>query len=314
MFIGIIFVQVLVVIFLFIQIRQKSSSAQKVSVYPIDSKKIKIIASGSLKYFSEYTADPNGATNETVERTWLPNKITYTINKDSLNERFDYPIEKEKGVFRIITLGDSYTFGAFVNTKENWTELLEDQLNSAHICGSVKKYEVINLGGDGYDMAYETEKYARRGVKYNPDLVIMFVVDFGRISDIFQQSYIDLKLTDEEKTQLNNEGKYTYLYKRYDSLVSTSDRIKYQKKYFQRLLSIYPNKLLLVDHEKNPLYKNTLDDMGKIHNIVLERTKQPLYGIGKYHLADGHPSPKGHEAIMQEIEAMLLKDKLIPCK
>ena len=59
---------------------------------------------------------------------WGPNKGTYTINNDSLNERFNYSENKDKNTFRIITLGASYTYGLYVDTKNNWTEILEDIL------------------------------------------------------------------------------------------------------------------------------------------------------------------------------------------
>ena len=58
-------------------------------------------------------------------------------------------IKKNKDTFRIITLGDSFTFGMYINTKDNWTELLEDKLNSDMGCKNISMFEVINLGVGG---------------------------------------------------------------------------------------------------------------------------------------------------------------------
>jgi hypothetical protein len=69
------------------------------------------------------------------ERFWDHTRAYYTFNQDGLNERYDYNTTKPDGIFRIITLGDSFTFGHFVDTKDNWTERLEDLLNEDNSSG-----------------------------------------------------------------------------------------------------------------------------------------------------------------------------------
>lgn len=60
----------------------------------------------------------------------------------------------------------------FVNTNENFSEKIEHHLNSKYKCGVINNFEVINLGVGGYDAEYVIERFIRRGIKYNPDLVI----------------------------------------------------------------------------------------------------------------------------------------------
>jgi len=51
-----------------------------------------------------------------------------------------------------MVLGGSEAYGQYVETKNNWTELLEDDLNKNLNCPRYKKVEVINLGMHGYDI------------------------------------------------------------------------------------------------------------------------------------------------------------------
>lgn len=92
-----------------------------------------------LKYFYEPKA--NKLNNNSPE--WLGYKVVNTINKDSLNERYDYTLDKPDGIYRIITLGDSLTFGLYVNTKDNYSEVLEDLLNNRLLCN--KKINLKSL-------------------------------------------------------------------------------------------------------------------------------------------------------------------------
>ena len=102
----------------------------------IDKDKINFNPQDDLQYFFEYKP------NEYVENNpdWLGHKVVYNINSDGLNNRSDYDVEKKAGVFRIITLGDSFTFGLYVNTKDNWTEILENKLNKEIKNNKISKF------------------------------------------------------------------------------------------------------------------------------------------------------------------------------
>jgi O-antigen ligase len=149
-----------------------------------------------------YTPLPN--TKE--ESKDLPVKAVYTFNNDGFNERFNYPVKKQKGVFRILVLGDGNAFGFLVNTKDNWSEKLEDLFNQ-----NGKKTEVINLSYHSYDLAYAIERYRQQGKKYNPDLIIFMNNNFYRINEIFlplTDKYRYLEENTLEREKLRKEGKY----------------------------------------------------------------------------------------------------------
>jgi hypothetical protein len=151
------------------KIVHKLPDLDKVSV--IDKENVILQEEPDFKYYWKFESN-----TEIIDKPeWLPYKVKYTINADGLNERFDYSIEKPDNTFRILTLGDSFTFGLFVDTKDNWTELLEDKLNNElrNTC-NYKKFEVINLGLSGFDIAYISKRYEDIGAKYKPDLIIFF--------------------------------------------------------------------------------------------------------------------------------------------
>ena len=154
-FILAICIQCVVIVFLCFHIKSKKNNTLGVSVNPINSNAIQKVSSNDLRYFYE----PKANTVEEVHKDWLLNTPKYTINNDTLNERFNYDVQKKQGTFRIITLGDSFTFGENVDTKDNYTEQLEDLLNSK--C-SLNKFEVINL----VDEMMKSNKVCESNVNY----------------------------------------------------------------------------------------------------------------------------------------------------
>jgi len=114
-----------------------------------------------------------------VQPDWLPYKAVYTHNHDGLHERFDYATEKPPNIIRIVTLGDSFTFGEYVSTADNWTEKLEDTLNQQAAFCSTQKFEVINLGMSSFDIPYIVERYLTIGEKYQPDIIVWLEAGSG---------------------------------------------------------------------------------------------------------------------------------------
>lgn len=87
-----------------------------------------------------------------------------TINARGLRDR-EYPYEKSEP-FRIAVLGDSFAFGWGVNQEDCLTELLEERYLQAT--------DVINLSVSGYGTLQELRFFQEEGVKYHPDLVLVF--------------------------------------------------------------------------------------------------------------------------------------------
>lgn len=289
----------------------KKATQRSVSLNALSKDFVELKKGDRLRFF--YEPKPN--TIETIKRDWLSYSPTYQINSESLNERFEYNETKEEKVFRIITLGDSFTFGAYVDTHANWTELLEDYLNKEHTCSAVVKYEVINLGMDGYDMAYEVERYMRRGEKYNPDLMVMLVTDFGRVTEHrLSRKRVMPTLTVKEKEDYRKKGNYYADTNRFDGELTHEDRVEYQKKHFKRLMSYYKNPLLVVDFSLNDSYASDIRNLMKQYESVILTDMKLKRNDKRYILPDWHPNMMGHLKIMEEVVESLIGNNLLPCK
>jgi len=97
----------------------------------------------------------------------------YDVNINSLGLRDnEYSLEKPPGVYRILVLGDSTTFGWGVALNDTASKILERELNALHLPG-YQRFEVINAGVGNYDTVQEVTYYKTRGRELHPDLVVL---------------------------------------------------------------------------------------------------------------------------------------------
>ncbi|MFA5156563.1 MAG: hypothetical protein WC532_04150 [Candidatus Omnitrophota bacterium] len=83
----------------------------------------------------------------------------------------EYKISKDKDTFRVVLIGDSATFGRMLSFEDSIGERLRSALSSA--CPG-RKVEVLNMGVEGYNSAQELEVLKAKGLKYGPDLVVVY--------------------------------------------------------------------------------------------------------------------------------------------
>ena len=262
-----------------------------------------------LQYFWEYKP------NEVIEDKpdWLDYKVTYKINSDSLNERFDYDVEKKEDTFRIITLGDSFTFGQFVNTKDNWTEILEDKLNK-EINNKIGKFEVINLGMPGYDVQYIVRKYKIRGLKYNPDLILWFESGTGS----FRFRELMFPIVNNCKDKLLEEGeKENSAYEDCWGKAEKDVKKQYSKEEMYRTLEVYWKEFLALKKETSFIYFGNLPEDYKLFiSDLLDNCKNCYlhnngFNISDKLFIDGHPNEKGHLIIAEYIFDYLIDNNFV---
>jgi hypothetical protein len=97
-----------------------------------------------------------------------------SINSHGFRGLEYHGFQSEKTI-RIVGLGDSFMFGWGVNYDESYLDLLSQYLNTSVTDGY--RWEVINTAVPGYNTAMEVETLREKGLRYNPDLVIIGYVE-----------------------------------------------------------------------------------------------------------------------------------------
>ena len=107
---------------------------------------------------------------------WLrPNQHAFTHDKpviiNSVGIRdSEYPPRAPSGVYRILALGDSQTFGNGLKLEDTWPKQLESELNQSNLN---LRFEVVNSGLPGSD-TWQHEIMLERMIKnYHPDSVVL---------------------------------------------------------------------------------------------------------------------------------------------
>lgn len=94
------------------------------------------------------------------------------INSEGLRD-YEHQKNKDTDTFRILVLGDSFTFGVGVNLEDSYPKVLESILNQNSAGVDPKKYEVINAGIEGFGTEQEYLYLEELAEMYRPDLVIV---------------------------------------------------------------------------------------------------------------------------------------------
>lgn len=97
------------------------------------------------------------------ERVWI------RTNNFGMRDTEPVPIEDDS-VFRIVVLGDSFTFGFRVAGEETYPSVLEERLNQG---AAEKRFDVLNLGVSGYNTQDEALVLEHKALAWQPDLVIV---------------------------------------------------------------------------------------------------------------------------------------------
>lgn len=320
----VILLQFIIIIFLsfniYLKIRKKSLN--KISVIPIKKESIVFKPNKEIRYFYELSANHIQYAQEYGKVDWLDYQAKYTINDDNLNERYNYPINKPKKTRRIITLGDSFTYGSYIDTENNWTEKLEDILNSKNPCENIEKFEVINLGVYGYDIQYSYQRFKVRGVKYKPNLVIWFIKDddLNQLNEIMLPKVISFQKQMEQNGELEKKLKQGDIYpywaeairSTYDS-ITENEIVNTQLMFLKQFKSIYEGKLLIMTFPfTKPAYMNLLKNLAENNKkIFLFNNLNNIYLNESNYYPDSHPNIKGHELVYKSLYNFLKTNKKI---
>ncbi len=175
-----------------------------------------------------------------LKRTNNEFDVTYEINSQGLRDR-EIPLEKPANTYRILMLGDSYTFGIGNNLEDTFSKRLEQKLNS--LSRSVH-YEVINGGCSSYAPILEYLFLIHKGLKFHPDLVILNY-DISDVQD--DHKYSQIAEFDEKGLPLKvNPIDVQYYYKEvkkgYKSSIPYLDQSELYQFIISRIYQVKKNK------------------------------------------------------------------------
>ncbi len=89
-------------------------------------------------------------------------------NSEELRDR-DFAVPKPPGTYRVLVLGDSFTWGVGLDLEETIPKQLEAALGAS----SATSVEVINAAVPGMNTVDELEMLKQRGMRYDPDMILL---------------------------------------------------------------------------------------------------------------------------------------------
>lgn len=94
---------------------------------------------------------------------------------NSLGHRdHEFSVAKSADVFRVLVVGDSYTFGEGVERIDDlYPEILERELNAHAAAGGRPRYEVLNVSGVYWEVDDYLDAISDPGLSYGPDLIVV---------------------------------------------------------------------------------------------------------------------------------------------
>jgi len=167
----------------------------------------------------------------------------------------DFELQKPTGVIRILSLGDSKTFGWGLEESETYSSLLEEILQKT--AGDNRRVEVINAGVNGWSYAQMFLYLRDIGLQYNPDIVI--VADANKWTQFSEDSSEEYRKAMMRKVWLKNLLRRSALY---DYVVEKKLQVAYYK-YRTRFMPVEPTEDAAGEGQQKPidLFKEQISNM-----------------------------------------------------
>lgn len=204
--------------------------------------------------------------------------------------------------FRIVVVGDSCTFGWGVNRSDRYTDILEYRLNR----NSTKEFQVLNLAVPGYGIANYYRVLKHRGLKYNPDLI---VIGLNGYSDVISTSTVG-KFRRRAIRELNTTNKHRLRERirnyKIEAMSSEPGNDSYEK-YFPRIENTSGDVPVIVYNLRpsSGNKKSYINSVVSKNNLVLigspdkfRKETEEEYVLKK---GDRHHNEKGHRWLAEKL-------------
>jgi len=296
----------LIVIFLLGTEIYNNQNSSAMIINPINKEDIIFPDDSELKHFYESLPEVTSKVHKRISLSYEP---VYTINSDTLNDGSEYQIDKPKDTYRIIALGDSFTFGLYVDTFDSYPETLERLLNNTP-CRNINKFEVINLGVPGYDIRYSVERFRLRGQKYNPDLVLWLLFD----TDFFPQEFLKPRIDFLKENNGLGFGKAIMLaYKQALEEIGVEKMIQYEIEALNLMDKYYKNTLVFFLYAMTEDKKTVIENFARLREDTYTYVKTSRLSDEEIIPGDGHPNIAGHQTLSNELFQYITENNIIPC-
>ncbi|GAK51909.1 hypothetical protein U14_03155 [Candidatus Moduliflexus flocculans] len=146
--------------------KEMSMTKKILCIILINSASIMLILYGFEFFFSPYSDLPVNGYVKGERCTW---GHVVKNNKYGFRER-NFETPKPEGVYRIMVLGDSLTWGAGLAIEERYTALTENMLNQAF---DDRRFEVLNFGIAGGPTVKERDILLKFKNIVQPDLIVV---------------------------------------------------------------------------------------------------------------------------------------------
>jgi len=249
------------------------------------------------------------------------------VNSEGFKD-FEHTIIKPSNTYRIIALGDSMTFGAAVKINDTWPKQLERKLNSLNFS---LRFEVFNFGIPGAGTLEEVQVFKEKGLKYNPDMVILqfYENDFEDSLEIKAKTFElwekykngTYKLPPEIEEEVKKVGRKE---RAISGVIRFIVTLEYDKKAAENFSEIWKKnvekpllelielcrekkiKLLVIAWDLDKEEKELLSSFLEKNNIPFIDLTPKLLHNSKIRLPDDHLSKYGYEIIAEEISKPIL--------
>lgn len=235
--------------------------------------------------------------------------VRYSIQIGGVNRASPVAYEKNPGVFRLLAAGDSFTFGLYVNTADNYPSKLEASIASETHCPTVREYQVVNTGIPGYDIQFTIQHILDAGLAYDPDLIIWVIKrdDFERINQIvlgIEKSIREKRPNEDPLTVINTaQDIFTKHYPPESILFK-------QEQYLEKLFTVFSKPVVFVMPSDTPeSMKNILYRVRDRHTNVYISSDWDF--LPEHKLPDGHPTAEEHTRLARVIFDFLTAHRLL---
>jgi len=272
---------------------------------------------------------------------WRDRPTQWYVPESTVDNRdFYYPPEKAQGTFRVIVIGDSFTYGGKGQFDDAFPKRLERMLN---LNEHQRKVEVLNWGVPGYSTAQEHALVRKALDKYHPDLIILEVTLNDPELKPYSATHLHGKKVIKENFIFRHWKTYQLVATRISATLLDKEYIQYYKDLFWQpaTWTHFSSAVRHIIHDTQsehipviavlfPLFSHPLTDKYPYADIEekvvheFQADSFPILDLFPYYKnipperlqaipgKDSHPNEIAHRIAADAIYARLVQDKILP--